>query len=266
MDGTASAEPDGDPLIYHYRIPLDAWASRPRSAADLAAAVRGALGQLLAPFQDSGELWAACRSGRRREEWGSALLFRPAVRSVHVAGDGRLAELTREAVAGGTVPGWSLHPVRDSQTPLEVLEPLLPTRCYGLLTRAGFGSVEEIEATPDGGLLRLRGAGPKFLRAVRAAMDAVAPQGAVPVADPAEVDEVTRRRQLLARALDPGAALRNREFVELLARSSMPPTALRVIAHTLNSESPPPVDPTVVALLDTAGEDGILGHYTRSRR
>lgn len=268
MDGTVQAGPDGDPLIFHYRIPLNAWASRPRTAADLTAAVRGALGQFLAPFQDSGELWAARRGGHPEQEWGSALLFRATTRTVHVAGEGRLAGLTREAVVAGTAPGWSLHPVSESRTPLEVLEPLLPTRCYGLLTRAGFGSLEELEATPDSGLLRLRGAGPKFLRAVRAAMDEAAPGGrpAVPVVDPVGTEEVARRRQLLARALDPGAALRNREFVELLARSSIPASALRLIARALNAEASPPADPTVVALLDTAGEDGILGYYTRSRR
>ena len=76
------AGPDGDPLIFHYRIPLDAWASRPRTAADLTAAVRGALGQFLAPFQDSGELWAARRGGHPEREWGSALLFRATTRTV----------------------------------------------------------------------------------------------------------------------------------------------------------------------------------------
>jgi hypothetical protein len=255
-------------MTYHYRIPLDAWASPPRSAGDLRTALRGALGQFLAPFQDSGELWAAGPGGQRLRGWGGALLFRSAVRSVHVAGDGRLAELTRAAVAGGTAPGWSLHPVRESETPLEVLEPLLPTRCYGILTRAGFRSVEELEATPDPGLARLRGAGPKFLAAVRAALGEAVPDRPEPVsvAAPADPGQVARRRRMLARSLEPGATLRNHELVELLARSSMPPSALRLIADALNAEPPPPVDPTVAALLDTAGEIGILDYYTRSRR
>lgn len=268
MGGTTGVAPEDDELTFHYRIPLNAWASPPRTADDVPAAVRGALGQFLAPYQDSGELWAVRSGGQRRRDWGNALLFRASARSVHVAGDGRLAELTREAVTTGVAPGWSLHPLRGPDTPLDVLEPLLPTRCYGLLTRAGFGSVEEIEATPDSGLLRLRGAGPKFLAAVRAALAELAPAEVAPVtvAGPAAADQVARRRQLLAAGLRPGAALRNREFVELLARSSMPASALRLIADALNAEEPPPADPTVVALLDTAGETGILAFYTRSHR
>ena len=60
------------------------------------------------------------------------------------------------------------------------------------------------------------------------------------------------------------AVLRSRHFVELLARSSIPPTALQLIATALNAEPVPPADPAVVALLDTAGEHAILTRYTRT--
>jgi hypothetical protein len=46
----------------------------------------------------------------------------------------------------------------------------LGTRYYGLLSRRGFSNVEEVEATPDSGLLALRNAGVKFIDAVRTAI------------------------------------------------------------------------------------------------
>jgi hypothetical protein len=127
--------------------------------------------------------------------------------------------------------------------------------------------VEEVEATPDSGLLAFRNAGAKFIEAVRTA---IADLGLSELADthitaPSTPEETARRRQLITRQLEPGAALRNRDFVELLARSSIPPTALRLIVDALNAEPPPPAAPAVIALLDTAGEIELLGYYTRSR-
>jgi hypothetical protein len=116
------------------------------------------------------------------------------------------------------------------------------------------------------GLLELRGAGAKFVEAVRTA---VADLGLGELADlsiaaPSPTDQVAERRQLLTRQLEPGPVLRNRDLVELLARSSIPPTGLRLVADALNAEPAPPADPAVVAILDTAGEHAILTHYTRT--
>ena len=81
-------------------------------------------------------------------------------------GDSQVAAEARQALTAREVPGWTLQPVRSSSTPLHVLQPLLATRYYGILSRNGFSTVEEVEATPDIGLLALRGAGAKFLDAV----------------------------------------------------------------------------------------------------
>lgn len=221
--------------------------------------------------RNSGTLWAEVPAEdhpdfpyRLDETLGGADLFRAGSRTVHVVGDTLVAAEARRLLTAGEVSGWQLQPIRPSVTPLQVLRPQLTTRYYGLLSRGGFSSVEEVEATPDSGLLDVRGAGPKFLDAVRTAIAdlGLGDLADLPVAAPSTADQVAERRQLLGELLEPGPALRSRDFVELLARSSIPPTALRLIADALNSEAAPPADPAVVALLDTAGEHAILTHYT----
>lgn len=237
-------------------------------------ALHGVLSHLVALHLDTATLWAAHLAEgepeypyRADEKLGGADLFRTSGRTVHVVGDSQVAAEARQALTAGEVPGWTLQPVRSSSTPLHVLQPLLTTRYHGILSRNGFSTVEEVEATPDIGLLALRGAGAKFLDAVHTAVAdlGLGELAATRVAAPSPAEEAARRRQLLARQLEPGAALRNRDFVELLARSSIPATGLRLIVDALNAEPPPPAAPAVVALLDTAGENDLLAYYTRSR-
>lgn len=272
-DGGAADEPALATTVVLYRTPLDGWSTRPDQAADVVSALRGLLNLFAALHRESGTLWAAIPAEdypefpyRLDETLGGADLFRAGSRTVHVVGDTLVAAETRRVLAAGDISGWQLLPVRPSVTPLHVLRPQLTTRYYGLLSRGGFSSVEEVEATPDSGLLALRGAGAKFLDAVRTA---IADLGLGDLADllvaaPATANQVAERRQLLGELLEPGPALRSRDFVELLARSSIPPTALQLIATALNAEPAPPADPAVVALLDTAGEHAILTHYTRT--
>lgn len=261
-------------VVYLHRTPVDSWSAHPAEAPDLITALRDALKPFSGPYEDNAQVWAAYRDdenprfpSRTDGRLGSAYLFRSGKRAIHVVGDTQVAAECRQALAAGDVAGWDLQPVHPSNTPLHVLRPLLTTRYYGLLSGNGFSNVEEVEATPDSGLLALRNAGAKFIDAVRTA---IADLGLGDLADiritaPATPEDTAQRRQLITRQLEPGAALRNRDFIELLARSSIPATAIRLIIDALNAEPPPPAVPAVVALLDTAGETELLGYYTRSR-
>jgi hypothetical protein len=55
--------------------------------------------------------------------------------------------------------------------------------------------------------------------------------------------------------------LRYREFAGMLARSSMPISALDKIIESMNAEAVPPADPLVCLLLETAGEAEIARYY-----
>jgi hypothetical protein len=270
------AETEGPtPVIFLYRTPLGSWGVPPDEAPDLVSALRGLTNLMTVLHRDTARLWAARHRDetdleypyRADEALGGTEVFRIGSRTVHIVGDTQVAAEARQALTAGEVPGWTLHPVRSSTTPLHVLRPLLTTRYYGILSRNGFSTAKEVEATPDVGLLALNGAGIKFIDAVHTAIAdlGLGELADLPVAVPSPADQAADRRQLLTRLLQPGPALRNRDLVELLARSSIPPTALRFLADALNAEPAPPADPAVVALLDTAGEQAILGHYTRTR-
>jgi Sigma-70, region 4 len=113
-------------------------------------------------------------AGADWEPLGSVLVFRPRpARSLHVVGQSLLAGEFRRLIAAGTVPGWYLHPVPPSRTPLDVLAgPLLhrsgSMRFYNILERNGFACVEEVAATPDACLLELRNSGRRLVATVRA--------------------------------------------------------------------------------------------------
>jgi hypothetical protein len=115
-------------------------------------------------------------AGADWEPLGRVLVFRPwPARSLHVVGQSLLAGEFRRLIAAGAVPGWGLHPVPPSQTPLNVLAgPLLhrsgSMRFYNILERNGFACVEEVAATPDACLLELRNSGPRLVATVRAAI------------------------------------------------------------------------------------------------
>lgn len=113
-------------------------------------------------------------AGADWEPLGSVLVFRPwPARSLHVVGQSLLAGEFRRLIAAGAVPGWCLHPVPPSRTPLDVLGgPLLhrsgSMRFYNILERNGFACVEEVAATPDACLLELRNSGHRLVATVRA--------------------------------------------------------------------------------------------------
>lgn len=164
-------------LVFTYSSPVSGGVGQPGHAEDLVAALREALAELVALGRDSGSLAAAhYEQGQQRPfryggtGLGEALLFRTGDRSVHVVGDSQVAAEARQVLAAGDVRGWSLHPVRGSRTSLQVLRAAVPTRTYRVLSRYGYSTVEEVEATPDAGLRRLHGAGAAFIAGVRAAI------------------------------------------------------------------------------------------------
>ncbi len=112
-------------------------------------------------------------AGADWEPLGSVLVFRPwPARSLHVVGQSLLAGEFRRLIAAGAAPGWCLHPVPPSRTPLDVLAgPLLhrsgSMRFYNILERNGFACVEEVAATPDACLLELRNSGHRLVATVR---------------------------------------------------------------------------------------------------
>jgi hypothetical protein len=58
--------------------------------------------------------------------------------------------------------------------------------------------------------------------------------------------------------------VRYQEFVGMLARSSMPLSALDKIIDSLNAEVVPLADPLVRLLLETAGEAEMASYYQRT--
>lgn len=277
--GGAGEEPDAGftELTFTHSSPVDRWLGEdPDHTSDLVVALRRLVEEMWVLRHDTGRLVSARPSTdpqfpqyryRYDTGYGGALLVRTGDHTVHVIGNSAAADRTRRAMAEGAVHGWTLHPLPDTRTPLHVLHPMLTTRYYGLLSRSDYATVEEVAATPDIALLDLRGAGPKFITAIRAAIADLhlGHLADLPINAPSPAEDSTTRRQQLVDQLDPDAALRNRDLVELLVRSSIPATGLQVIARALNAEPAPPADPTVVALLDTAGETAVLGYYTGTR-
>ena len=225
-----------------------------------------ALAHVLAQFDneryaDASQLTAELPDGNTNE---SALLFPLACGAVHVVGGTDLAEKIRDLLRGN-ISHWRLHELPDTTTPLRALQSRLDVRYYNLLFRIGFSRVEEITAIPDDGFLRLPGAGPKALIAIRAATEPPEePNPAITLTAPAE-QAPERHRHLPAR-LQGAAARRYPELVGALACSSIPVAALNQIADALNDEPLPPADPAVLRLLTAAEEQHLLDHYQATHR
>jgi Bacterial RNA polymerase, alpha chain C terminal domain len=226
-----------------------------------------ALRRIVGDLASGDDLWAF--AGRNGGPWGYAQICRTGPgRVLHVVGASPMALRLRELLAEGAATGWELHPVRDGRTPLHVLaEPLLAlsgaTRDYNLLRRNGFATVEELAATPDHCLLRIRHVGPKTVAAVHQVLRDLG-WDSLKVAHPAANDAVAERRWLVMKRLAEDHRVRYREFADMLARSSMPLAALEKIADSLNAEATPPADPLVCLSLHTAGEADLAMYYQRT--
>lgn len=226
-----------------------------------------ALRRIVGDLASGDDLWAF--AGRDAGRWGHAQICRTGPgRVLHVVGASPMALRLRELLAEGAAPGWELHPVRDGRTPLHVLaEPLLAlsgaTRDYNLLRRNDFATVEELAATPDDCLLRIRQVGPKTVAAVHQVLRDLG-WDSLKVAHPAANDAVAERRWLVMKRLAEEHRVRYREFADMLARSSLPLAALEKIAESLNAEATPPADPLICLLLDTAGEADLAMFYQRT--
>jgi hypothetical protein len=221
---------------------------------------------LLAELSVDADRWV--QAGRRDGRWGIALVcWAKPGRNIHVVGASPMAARLRDLLRAGAAPGWGLHQVPAGQTPLEVLaDPLLAAsgavRYYNLLLRSGFTTVEEVAATPPRCLRCLYQSGPKMVAAIQ---DVLAEMGLeVPeISRPAVNEEIAARFEHITGMLAGPQRARYREFAGLLARSSLPPTALTKIAQALSAEPVPPADPLVCLLLDTAAEPA-LAHWYRN--
>lgn len=144
-----------------------------------------ALRNLAREFASSSQpLW--CPASLRSGESGKAQVFRVRPgQSMHVVGTSRLAGELRSLLSDGAEPGWDLHPVPGSRTPLRVLAGPLRrmsgnSRFFNLLDRSGFAYVEEVAATPDECLTDLKNGGPGLVAAVRQVLTETAPDLASP--------------------------------------------------------------------------------------
>lgn len=134
--------------------------------------LRGLAKEFSSPRQP---LWrpASLRSGAS----GTAQVFR--VRTgqlMHVVGLSPLAAELRRLLTDEAEPGWELHPVPGGRTPLHSLAAPLRRlsgtgRFYNLLDRSGFAFVQEVAATPEECLAELPNGGPRFVAAVRQAIN-----------------------------------------------------------------------------------------------
>lgn len=223
----------------------------------------GALREVLEDFESrpychSAYAWVSREDG----DDGRVLMFRRPGRKVHVVGASDLAERLRELLGDGFV-GWALHPVPATRTLLKVAEPTLGHRVHNMLSREGFITIEEVAATPDEALLDLRNLGTKSLNAIHAAVAAYADSS---IAQLSGADEQASRREHIDTMLSPAHRVRNAQFVESLARSSVALEAVDAIVASLQTEPVPPVDPMVTLLLRTAGEPELSALYERAHQ
>ncbi|MEX5709094.1 hypothetical protein AB1484_12485 [Parafrankia sp. FMc6] len=188
-----------------------------------------------------------------------ALLFGLAeAREVHIVGGSWLARQMRDLLRAGRIPGWSLHELPETTTPVFALFPLLPAVTVTALEKCPFTTVEEVAAAPDEGLRELHRLGAKGVAAIRDAC-----------AHPA-VREFTGRPAVFPDLADPppfghrmnlAHQIRYQGFLEGLLHRSFPQTAVNTIIRAIEAEPIPPADPLVVLLLETAGAMDLLAYY-----
>lgn len=209
------------------------------------------------------------RAERGGVEASPALMFVISPGTVHVVGLSELARAVRAQLTDGTIAGWALHPLPATRTPLHALHEALLPQQYNILIRNGFSTIEEVAAVPPGSWSELRHVGPKFVDALRNALDALAAAaparaGALELAHSGPAGEVGERAALLAGQLPEASRLRYRDLLDGLAASRIPTAALAKIAAALAAEPAPPPDDGIVLLLDTAGEPALLDYYRRT--
>uniref|UniRef100_UPI003F492290 hypothetical protein n=1 Tax=Amycolatopsis sp. CA-096443 TaxID=3239919 RepID=UPI003F492290 len=207
-------------------------------------------------------------AGADASPWGLAWVCRVGTgRVLHVVGASEMAERLRSLYGDGTIVGWRLQPMAPSRTPLEDYGAEFGatgqqdggSRGYHQLRHAGFVFGEEVAACPDEALLKIRNIGPGTLRKIRRIIGGPpAPSARVAAGDDLEP---VPSGQILGGRLSASTRARYPELVRGLAASHMPPAALDTIARSLDNETPPPPEPLVALLLETAGQARLLDIY-----
>jgi hypothetical protein len=118
------------------------------------------------PLRSYAHIWRVVDIGCVDDADGVLLVRRPD-RRVHLVGAGGVGEGLRGLLRAG-VDGWRLHELPAAQTPLQDAAPLLGPWVYAVLSRYGFGTLEELAAVPSLGLLDIR----HFARKTQLVVDA----------------------------------------------------------------------------------------------
>jgi len=248
---------------YQHRTPLadTGWSYEP-AGDDLVDAMRHVLGRFDHYICES-EFFE--NDGENQFRGTHVLLFavRPGV--VHVVGATSFADRVRGSLCDGSVEDWKLHKLPGTLTPLDAVHAQLGNRIYNLLVRWGFSTLEEAIAVPDDGLRQLRGMGTKRLATLRGVAGIPDPPS-LSTGRPTSAEVARDRWRYLTGHMQTATVERYREFVDALARSSIPMAAIEKISEALDNEPVPPADSTVTMLLETAREDQLLDHYIRTHR
>lgn len=186
-----------------------------------------------------------------------AILVRRADRTVHIVGVGEVADGLRLRLRQ-EVDGWRLHELPEPQTPLKDAELLLGSRVYGMLTRYGFSTLEEIAAVPTLMYLGIRLFGPKTQLVVDSVLARYLTDD-----DAAEAAR-ERRREHINRRLSAVHQARNRPLLDLLAASDLSLGALDQVLESLAAEVVPPADLVVLNLLREPGQSDLAAVYART--
>jgi hypothetical protein len=201
-------------------------------------------------------------AGSRDNPAGSAEVCRVGRLTVlHVVGTSEMAEQLRLLLAAGDVPGWQLQPMLSTRTPLTAylaeFAKIGTQHGYNPVDRRGFTYAEEVQACPDSALLSVRTIGPKSLEVIRRVFGPYSGDADTVAVDQAAAD---RRRHIYETATATTAA-RYPDLLRRMSASRLPVAAIDAICASLNAEQPPPVDPIVRMLLETAGDQMMLDLY-----
>jgi hypothetical protein len=209
------------------------------------------------PLRSYAHIWRVVDIGSVDDADGVLLVRRPD-RRVHLVDAGGVGEDLRGLLRAG-VDGWRLHELPAAQTPLQDAAPLLGPRVYAMLIRYGFGTLEELAAVPNLGLLDIRHFGRKTRLVVDAAL------AAHQLLDDSAARAARRlRRRHIDQQLSAAHRARNAPLLDVLARSDLELSAVDSILASLAAEAVPPADPTVLQLLGESDRPDLAALYART--
>ncbi|TCJ34624.1 hypothetical protein E0504_32000 [Parafrankia sp. BMG5.11] len=192
-----------------------------------------------------------------------ALLFGLAeAREVHIVGGSWLAQQMRDLLRAGRIPGWNLHELPETTTPVFALFPLLPAVTVTALEKCPFATVEEVAAAPDEGLRELHRLGAKGVAAIREAC--AHPAVREFTGRPAVFPDLADAPPPFGDRMNVAHQIRYQGFLDGLLHRSLPQAAVDTIIRSIDGEPLPSADPLVLMLLETAGATDLLAYYANT--